>query len=89
MAEEPGARGLIRTIIKYALFGLMVIVGIALWLPCSISCLQNFIEKTVSKAWHTTLLAQKENGGSVESLVQDCLIEKGRSQTNLIMLREK
>lgn len=42
------------------------------------------IASATNRNWQTNLLAQKENGGSVENIIQTWLVEKGHGQMELL-----
>ena len=57
----------------------IVLLALILIVPCFFKCIQNMIASAMSRTWQTNLLAQKENGGSVESIVQTWLVERRHS----------
>lgn len=76
----------LRMLIKYVAVILGVLLGLTTLLPCILNCIQGFIKKTIDGMCSANLAFQKENGGSVESVVQPWLDGKGHSHGRMNLL---
>ena len=77
-------KGLLQTVIILGL----VFLCLMLCIPCFCTCLQNMIAKTVQSITSQALLAQKENGGNVESLATRWLAGKGHETVKLVNVQQ-
>ncbi|XP_052523188.1 uncharacterized protein LOC128072973 [Tympanuchus pallidicinctus] len=66
---------------KYLLVLLGFVFLVMISVPCCLTCLQSFITRMTSRAFCANLLALKEEGGSVESIAESWLAEKGHVDT--------
>ena len=82
--KSLGLGSWVRTIILYGIGILIVLLCLMMIIPRLLSCIQIMVQRLITQMWPTNLLAQKEHGGSVESVVQSWLIEKRHSRTNVV-----
>ncbi|XP_072186952.1 syncytin-2-like [Excalfactoria chinensis] len=64
----------------------LVLMAIILIVPCLFKCLQNALMRMIDSKYNASLVVQKENGGSLESVYAEWLREKGHDETPLVKL---
>lgn len=84
----PGWGGLaawLKSLIKiFLLLVILIVLGCVIF-GCVMSVVKRTLEKLITQTW----VVQKENGGSVEDLIQYWLKEKNHSLGELIQLEDK
>ena len=73
----------LRNLIEYASIIISIVLLALLLLPCILQCLQGMIARLISSSF-AGFVAQKENGGSVESLYTEWLRDKGHDGMPLV-----